>query len=400
MNNKLDMEGAHDSAGELPPFEPPKYLASLIAAINDGAKTAQTGALAFSAVGLYLLATALSTTDEDLLLQHTTSIAQLGVQVPVVFSFAIAPLVFVALHVFTLIRYDMLATNLRQFRLELDSQLPLEADRERCRQLLTNVEFVISRAVPRESPLQSRLFRWIAFGLIAVFPVAVLMVLEVRALRYQSLGVTLAQRGAFVIDLSVLVWFFCRQRLATSRKPKTLTARLRLWAGLLWVPTALVAMNFAWLNVPDSETTTVQTGQTDWEWHDIILQPVDVLLCRSDFRWGCRFLTVNHRLLVDRVWKPEGIVALRTENTDTAATLAALEGVFLRGRVLRFADLDDSRLYAADLRGADLSNAELAGTDLTGAYLTDATLSDADLLHANLTGAAPTCPTPTCPTPT
>jgi hypothetical protein len=28
-------------------FEPPKYLASLIAAINDGAKAAQGGALAF-----------------------------------------------------------------------------------------------------------------------------------------------------------------------------------------------------------------------------------------------------------------------------------------------------------------------------------------------------------------
>jgi hypothetical protein len=125
-------------------FEPPKYIASLIAAINDGAKTAQTGALAFTAVGLYLLATALSTTDEDLLLQHTTSIAQLGVQVPVIFSFAIAPLVFVALHIFTLVRYDMLSTNIRQFRFELESQLPWEVnrvDRERCRQLLTNVEF-------------------------------------------------------------------------------------------------------------------------------------------------------------------------------------------------------------------------------------------------------------------
>jgi hypothetical protein len=36
-------------------FEPPKYLASLIAAVNDGAKSAQTGALAFTLVGLYLL---------------------------------------------------------------------------------------------------------------------------------------------------------------------------------------------------------------------------------------------------------------------------------------------------------------------------------------------------------
>jgi hypothetical protein len=36
-------------------FEPPKYLPSLIAAVNDGAKAAQTGAFAFALVGLYLV---------------------------------------------------------------------------------------------------------------------------------------------------------------------------------------------------------------------------------------------------------------------------------------------------------------------------------------------------------
>ena len=41
-------------------FEPPKYLASLIAAINDGAKA---GMLLFMLVGLYLLATAFSASD-------------------------------------------------------------------------------------------------------------------------------------------------------------------------------------------------------------------------------------------------------------------------------------------------------------------------------------------------
>ena len=40
------------------PFEPLKYIARLIAAINDGAKSAQLGALAFTAIGLFLLATA------------------------------------------------------------------------------------------------------------------------------------------------------------------------------------------------------------------------------------------------------------------------------------------------------------------------------------------------------
>ena len=85
-------------------FEPPKYLTSLIASINDGAKSAQTGALGFTVIGVFLVATAFSVTDEDLLLEHTTPISQIGVQLPVVFSFAIAPAVFVFLHVYTLIR--------------------------------------------------------------------------------------------------------------------------------------------------------------------------------------------------------------------------------------------------------------------------------------------------------
>jgi hypothetical protein len=93
-------------------FEPTKYITSLIAAVNDGAKSAQLGALAFTAIGLFLLATAFSATDEDLLLNRALTISQLGgTAVPVVFAFGLAPAVFVAVHFYTLIRYDMLAGN-------------------------------------------------------------------------------------------------------------------------------------------------------------------------------------------------------------------------------------------------------------------------------------------------
>ena len=56
-------------------FEPPKYLASLTGSINDGAKSAQTGALFFAFIGLYLLAVVFSTTDEDLLRERTIAIS-------------------------------------------------------------------------------------------------------------------------------------------------------------------------------------------------------------------------------------------------------------------------------------------------------------------------------------
>jgi hypothetical protein len=74
-------------------FEPPKYVSSLIDAINDGAKAAQAGALVFLLVGVYLLATAFSSNDEDLLRGKTVTILQIGASLPITFSFAIAPLV-------------------------------------------------------------------------------------------------------------------------------------------------------------------------------------------------------------------------------------------------------------------------------------------------------------------
>ena len=53
-------------------------------------------------VGVYLLATAFSASDEDLLRGRTVTISQIGATLPVSFSFAIAPFVFVFLHIYTL----------------------------------------------------------------------------------------------------------------------------------------------------------------------------------------------------------------------------------------------------------------------------------------------------------
>src|SRR5512143_1367159 len=100
-------------------FEPPAYIASLITSINDGAKAAQTGGLFMLAAAVYLMATVIATTDEVLLRGTFLEFSQIGVRVPVVASYALAPIVFLFLHVHTLIRYDMLAESLRLLDREL-----------------------------------------------------------------------------------------------------------------------------------------------------------------------------------------------------------------------------------------------------------------------------------------
>jgi hypothetical protein len=82
-----------------------------IAATNDSAKSAQGAAFLFLPVCLYLLATAFGFSDENLLLGRTVTIAQMGASLPVSFSFAIAPMVFVFLP-YALARYDTLAANM------------------------------------------------------------------------------------------------------------------------------------------------------------------------------------------------------------------------------------------------------------------------------------------------
>jgi hypothetical protein len=143
------------------PFEPPKYIEKPIATINDGAKSAQLGALTFAAIGLFLLATAFSATDEDLLLNRALTISQLGgTAVPVVFAFGLAPAVFVVAHFYTLIRYDILTGNLRRFREDLAVMVGSDEDRDLRRQLLANVEFVNALAMPEGSRASSWMFRW------------------------------------------------------------------------------------------------------------------------------------------------------------------------------------------------------------------------------------------------
>ena len=78
--------------------------------------------------------------------------------------------------------------------------------------------------------------------------------------------------------------------------------------------------------------------------------------------FGCRFLRLDHRTLLANAPPADVLVRLRTgKSDDLEKDLAHVEGLFLRGRTLRFADFTESRLYAADLMEADLRGGLLEG---------------------------------------
>ncbi|MCA3425388.1 MAG: hypothetical protein INF34_01675, partial [Roseomonas sp.] len=190
-------------------FDPPAYIGKLISAINDGAKSAQLGAVAFVFIGLFLLATSFSATDEDLLIGKSISISQLGgLTVPVVLSFGFTPAIFLALHLYTLIRFDLLMQNLRHFEAELRAHVPLQRDRDRCLQLLANTEFIQAAVQPEASFV----FRWTYRFMLAVFPVTVLLLVQLGSLRLQSDVVNIVHHITILLDILLLIWFFRWQR--------------------------------------------------------------------------------------------------------------------------------------------------------------------------------------------
>jgi len=140
-----------------------------------------------------------------------------------------------------------------------------------------------------------------------------------------------------------------------------------------------------YLNVPRVDELTVRSD--DPKWSEAYQQPLDLALCPA-LHWGCRYLTVDHRTLVGHVWTSRAITDLRAEpRGDLKKSLAAIEGIFLRARTLRFAKFDESRVYGADMIRADLSHATFSEADLSGANLFGANLSRADLSWANLSRA-------------
>jgi hypothetical protein len=382
------------------PFQPPQYIKDLIAAINDGAKSAQLGTLAFAAIGLFLLATAFSATDEDLLLNRALTISQLGgTAVPVVFAFGLAPAVFVAAHFYTLIRYDMLAGNVWRFLTDLPRLVLDPDDQDRCRQLLANVEFVSALVMPEGSRASSWMFRWTVRALLAVFPVFVALAVQLQSLRLQSEWVTWIHHCCIAADLVLLVWFF--GRLSGDDTWNFSRAPFRRKAALCWMPAVVLLVDLAWLQVPGPNATTLGidrnrgvywrpypgvsaplTRQVGWL---LRFNPVDPLLCTPG-AWGCRYLTVTHRIVVARILDTTTFVALRGGAEADAHHRASFEPASLRGRTLRFADLTAGELFAADLTDADLRHVSLEGATLKAATFSFAQLQGANLLGAQLQG--------------
>ena len=137
---------------------------------------------------------------------------------------------------------------------ELARAVPLAADRERCRALLANVEFVQFLAAPPGSPFRSPLFRFMAWLIVSALPVAVFLAVQISFLRYQSVAITTLHQVCLALDLAALSWFHTRVWLAgQGRKISIAALHARMAAINFILPMVVLAFAVVYAGVPSAE---------------------------------------------------------------------------------------------------------------------------------------------------
>lgn len=374
---------------------PSKYVSALISSVNDGAKAVQTSTVALSFVGLYLAAASISINDEDLFRGSSFQISQLGgVSIPIIASFILGPIVFLVFHIQLLLRYRMLAEAICALSEEL-GRLKID-DQKRCKRLVANVDFVRMILNWKCKEDFSPFDQATVFLATTVLPVVVLLVVQISFVRYQNVVITGLQTSVLLFELMAITifhyWLTSKKNVQGSR-----TWKGKLSHGVLVgvVPVMIAVASVVYVQVPAVDDAGVRfwdlpkVEQERPLYQRLVAQPLDLVLC-PELEWGCRYLHLNNRKLVgtqtreDALWK--------VVSDKRAGALAAIDGLSLRGRALRYANFNGSRVLKVDLVGDDLRhasfwNAAFQGACLSGAKLQGASLEQAQLQEADLTSA-------------
>jgi hypothetical protein len=318
------------------------------------------------------------------------------------------PFIVLIIHAYALMHFRMLGNKATRFHNELRRQFPdsvtatqksgaspdsTQKDiRDKLRRLLPSNIFVQILAGPPElrSGIFGLMLKLIALTTLVVFPVLVLLLLQIQFLPFHDWEITWAQRAALFLDL-VLLLLLRPPILADASVESSGRARLiaRFVRAFGLVIVGIISIAALWFSI------VVATIPGEWP---------EIALARLDRpRWWSTYIVSTHDLFfagdVDRTTRRRkslfsntlvlpGFNLYEALKIDEPKKLAWKEHLFdLRGRHLEQAVLNGADLTKADLTGAQLQGARLFLARLQGAWLVYAQLQGAFLYRAQLQGA-------------
>jgi hypothetical protein len=334
----------------------------LLVSADSAARHVQNVFLSFLLFSTYFAVTVGSTTHEDFVQQSIIALPLLGVRLPAIGFYTVAPSLLLLFHFNFLLQLYLLARKLHAFD-RATAELP-ESERAQQRELLYPLPFSHMLLGEQYPALVRRMLRTVVWLTTFALPAALLAWTQARFLPYHS-DWTWWHRALLVCDVAIswLFWPMIADRSARSQR----------WAGwhllarptLLWNALATLAL------LAFCAFVAVRPGE--WlehvGWRLNLLGLADGLFYRN--------LHLPGRTLVPDI--------PHTHLTGAGVTRSDEEnfgkGVDLHDRDLRDADFSNARLLGANLEGADLH-----GANLHHAYLQDANLTGAQLQGAILLG--------------
>jgi uncharacterized protein YjbI with pentapeptide repeats len=383
--------------------------------LSDSATRVSTIWISYLLFGLYLLVTAGTATNKQLLLAEPIKLPALGTEVPLVSFFVISPILFVLLQFYVLLQTLLLGRTAKAYNDALNRTVRIAKDNAIFRERLANTIFAqIFAGAPREREgWVGNVLRAMSWFTLVGSPILVLLTFQVAFLPYHSQELTWVHRVLIYLEIAIAftIW---PAVVNPAKEFAWYRLDLRFWRSKLWSRRQLG--RFGAVGVLLVSTFGLSFPG---EWH-INLLSFRSLESRACGHWMPSVLGLDH---VDRI-SLKGIALIdpktykkMNEDAPSGAHLyegarskdlngrdfvcGEFENVDFRRVSLEHAHFEGSRIVNARLDGAKLSNAYLDDAHLNGVILNDVTLvgaflrraefnkakfNDVDLIFANLAG--------------
>ena len=417
-----DRDEEHSSAAE-EPSEPQENLTlpaiaakaddleEIKKAVEDAASVSGGLWLSYLFVLSYIAIAAGAVTHEDLLLVRPVKLPFLNVELPLLAFFALAPFAVLIIHAYALMHFIMLGKKASHFHNELRRQFPDSETkpqksgavpdgahkeiRDKLRRLLPSNIFVQILAGPPElrTDIFGSMLKLIAVTTLVVFPILLLLLLQIQFLPFHDVTITWAQRGTLFLDI-VLLWLLRPPILADLSVDGA--GRSLLFAGGLRglglglaVVMSLLALWFSTVvaTIPDEwpETALARLDRSQWRLADVAVVSTHGLLFAGEVDETTR----RRKSLFSNTLVLPGFNLYEALKIDDPKKLTWKEHLFdLRGRHLEGAVFTGANLAKADLSGAYLEDASFDTAQLQGASLSRARLQGSSLFWTQLQGAS------------
>jgi uncharacterized protein YjbI with pentapeptide repeats/succinate dehydrogenase hydrophobic anchor subunit len=365
-------------AKKIDPFD----VEALERAVNDSAGRVSGIWLSFVAFSAYLAAAASMVSHRQVFLEEPIKLPTINIDLPLAASAVLLPLLFVIYHLYALLQVVLLSRTADAYNEAIEKNVE-GTDRTRVRQRLANTLFaqLFAGSERERKGALGWLLRLMAWATLAVGPVLVLFLFELKFLPYHSTTITWAQRALIAADLLavLLLW-------ATAINPRQDVS----WQTLRGSP---VGSGISGVLVLISLFLVAYPGEwTRWFWRPFNTDTREIVspTCHTP-----RFIAAVFPMHFDRLWLPH-MDFMNNDVVEKSLAAAKARGVKWKystpTRSFEGRDLSCATFSETDLRGADFGASNLVAADfqmanLRGARFKKAQLSGASFFGANLEGA-------------